>query len=68
MPSLVASDGSVFACHLVVGPSVELLCWSTPGPEIPINTAQNTKESPPNITTEEQESIKEENKVLNCMK
>ena len=36
VPSLVVSVGSVFACHLVVGPSVELLCWSTPGPGIPI--------------------------------
>jgi hypothetical protein len=39
VPSLVVSVGSVFACHLVVGPFVELLCGSTPGPEIPIKSA-----------------------------
>jgi hypothetical protein len=34
VPSLVVSVGSVFAFHLVVGPSVELLYGSTPGPGI----------------------------------
>jgi hypothetical protein len=29
VPPLALSVGSVFACHLVVRPSVELLCWST---------------------------------------
>jgi hypothetical protein len=41
VPSLVVSVGSVFACHLVVGPSVELLCWSTPGPGISIHPHQH---------------------------
>jgi hypothetical protein len=37
---LVLSVGSVIAGPLVVGPSVELLCCSTPGPGIPIHPHQ----------------------------
>jgi hypothetical protein len=47
----VVSVGSVFACHLVVGPSVELLCWSTPDPGIPIPGVLVSNESYQKITS-----------------
>jgi hypothetical protein len=35
VPSLVVSVDSVFACHLVVGPAVELLVKNLTLPELP---------------------------------